>query len=247
MNGTLLQFLTDEKQGNLSGGIYHKIQVEMTYNSNHMEGSKLTEEQTRYIFDTNTLELDKETVNIDDILETVNHFRCIDRVIDQVQKPLSHELLKTLHGLLFRSTSHERKEWFAIGDYKRLPNEVGGTKTTLPEDVTIAMETLLEQYETSYGDGKEKTLEHLLEFHVHFEKIHPFQDGNGRIGRLILFKECLRNKVVPFIIEDELKFYYYRGIREWTQEKGYLRDTCLMAQDKFKKYLDYFGIVYDRG
>ncbi len=237
---SLIEFLREEKKGGVRGGIYHKVQIELTYNSNHMEGSRLTHEQTRFIYETNTIGFGAGTVNVDDIVETANHFRCIDMVIDQADKSLSEEFIKQLHLNLKSGTSDSRKDWFAIGEYKRMPNEVGGKATAAPEDVPVHMEELLR----SYNAVAHKTLEELLEFHVTFEAIHPFQDGNGRVGRLLLFKECLRNDIVPFIIDDGLKLYYYRGLREWTSERGYLRDTCLTVQDKFKAYLDYFRIPY---
>ncbi len=238
---TLLSVLKTEKDTRLNGGIYHKVQIELTYNSNHIEGSRLTEEQTRSIFDMHAIESDQSPVNVDDIVETANHFRCIDRIIDRARYPLTAALIKKLHGILKNGTSDSRLGWFAVGDYKRLPNEIAGKATTVPKDVPNAMKRLIADYEGS----ETKTLDDLLGFHYEFESIHPFQDGNGRIGRLILFKECLRWKIVPFIISDELKFFYYRGLREWKSERGYLRDTCLTAQDSFKKTLDYFEIVYD--
>lgn len=237
---TLLETLRQEKEGKIKGGIYHRLQVEMTYNSNHMEGSRLTQEQTQYIYETNTVSVEGEVLKVDDIVETVNHFRCIDLTIEEAEHPLSEELIKGLHRILKTGTSDSRKDWFAVGEYKKLANEVGMTETTAPEEVPRRMEELLHFY-----TGEEnKTLEQLLEFHYAFERIHPFQDGNGRVGRLILLKECLRNNIVPFIISDDLKYYYYRGLREWKSERGYLRDTCLTAQDRFKKYLDYFGVQY---
>ena len=237
---TLLDILQREKNTSLSGGIYHKVQIELTYNSNHIEGSRLTHDQTRYIFETNTIGVTNDNVNVDDIVETSNHFRCIDQVIRQMAEPVTQGLIKQLHALLKNGTSDSRLDWFAVGDYKKLPNEVGGKDTTLPEDVAVEMKSLL----SSYNAEKEKTLEEILDFHYRFERIHTFQDGNGRVGRLILFKECLRNNIVPFIIDDELKMFYYRGLSEWTLERGYLTDTCLAAQDKFKRYLDYFKIPY---
>ncbi|MGF7019145.1 Fic family protein [Lachnospiraceae bacterium PF1-21] len=237
---TLLNVLRAEKEKGISGGIYHKVQVELTYNSNHIEGSKLTHEETRLIFETHTIGATSASYNVDDIVETANHFRCIDLVIDQSAYALSELFIKKLHLVLKNGTSDSRKEWFAVGDYKKLPNEVGGMETTSPEQVPVAIGELLRSYNTS----TEKTLDDILAFHVKFERIHPFQDGNGRVGRLILFKECLRNNIVPFIIDDDLKLFYYRGLKEWGNEEGYLRDTCLSAQDKFKKYLDYFRIVY---
>lgn len=238
---TLLEFLKAEKAINVSGGIYHKIQIELTYNSNHIEGSRLTHDQTRYIYETNTIGMDKGTVNVDDIVETVNHFKCIDLCIDQANHALSEAFIKQLHLILKSGTSNSRKNWFAVGDYKRIPNEVGGRETTVPEEVTGKIKALL----TAYNDVKAKTFEDILEFHYQFESIHPFQDGNGRVGRLIMFKECLCNNVVPFIINEKLKMFYYRGLHEWASERGYLTNTCLTAQDQFKKYLDYFRIPYD--
>lgn len=237
---TLLQILQSERARKYAGGIYHKTQIELTYNSNHMEGSRLTHEQTRYIYETNTIGMDTGAVAIDDILETVHHFRCIDLVIDRAGAQLTESLIKELHRILKDGTSDARQDWFAVGDYKRLPNEVGGIATALPEDVHDRMQALLVQYNRKDS----KTLEDLLDFHVQFERIHPFQDGNGRVGRLLLFKECLRYRIVPFIIEDDLKMFYYRGLREWDTERGYLMDTCLTAQDRYKAYLDYFRIPY---
>ena len=237
---TLLQLLQEEKRMKYSGGIYHKTQIELTYNSNHMEGSRLTHDQTRYIFETNTIGVVGEALNVDDIVETVNHFRCIDKVIDSAGAQLSERYIKELHFLLKTGTSDARLSWFAVGEYKNRPNEVGGMETTLPSEVAGQMRTLLKEY----NEKQEKSLEDILEFHVAFERIHPFQDGNGRVGRLIMFKECLKYNIVPFIIEDEFKMFYYRGLKEWNWERGYLRDTCLSAQDKYKTYLDYFGIRY---
>lgn len=239
-DATLLQMLQEEMKMRYSGGIYHKTQIELTYNSNHMEGSRLTHDQTRYIFETNTIGVEGEALNVDDIVETANHFRCIDKVIGSAGAMLSENYIKELHFLLKNGTSDARLSWFAVGDYKKRPNEVGGRETTLPSEVAGQMKTLLK----SYNEKEEKALEDILEFHVAFEQIHPFQDGNGRVGRLIMFKECLKYNVVPFIIEDDLKMFYYRGLAEWKRERGYLRDTCLIAQDKFKAYLDYFGIRY---
>lgn len=237
---TLLDILKEQKASRQSGGIYHKTQIELTYNSNHMEGSRLTHDQTRYIFETNTIGADNEVLNVDDVVETVNHFRCIDLIIDHAKAPLTEKLIKELHLILKNGTSDSRKDWFAVGDYKKLPNEVGGRETALPEEVADQMKVLLK----SYNEKAETTLEDILEFHVNFERIHPFQDGNGRVGRLILFKECLKYNIVPFIIEDDLKLFYYRGLKEWDNEKGYLTDTCLTAQDRYKAYLDYFRIEY---
>ena len=237
---TLLEILQAEKNNRVSGGIYHKVQIELTYNSNHIEGSRLSHDQTRYIFETNTIGIENAAVNVDDIVETANHFRCIDYVLETAKKPLSETLIKELHRILKSGTSDSRKGWFNVGDYKRLPNEVGGKETVSPEKVSDEMKTLINGYNTT----KTKTFDDILDFHYRFESIHPFQDGNGRVGRLILFKECLRNNIVPFIIDDELKLFYYRGLKEWKNERGYLRDTCLTAQDKFKLWLDYFKLEY---
>lgn len=239
---SLLDFLRAEKTGGVKGGIYHKVQIELTYNSNRIEGSRLTHDQTRYIYETNTIGLDNAAVNVDDIVETANHFRCIDMAIEQANQPLSEAFIKGLHLTLANGTSNARKDWFAVGDYKKLPNEVGGFDTALPEEVPARMKELLR----SYNAVKEKSLEEIVEFHYRFESIHPFQDGNGRVGRLVLFKECLRNNIVPFIIDDELKLFYYRGLREWRNERGFLMDTCFAAQDKFRAYLDYFRVPYEK-
>lgn len=237
---TLLDILQEQKNGKVSGGIYHKIQIDLTYNSNHMEGSKLTHDQTRYIFETNTIGFEKDVVNVDDIIETSNHFRCIDLVIENAMAPLSERFIKELHSVLKTGTSDSRKDWFAVGAYKKLPNEVGGMDTTLPEKVTPQMNALI----SDYNAKKDITFEDIVAFHVAFERIHPFQDGNGRIGRLIQFKECLKFNIVPFIIDEDHKLFYYRGLKEWDREKGFLMDTCLSAQDRFKAYLDYFRISY---
>lgn len=237
---TLLNILQEQKAGKYSGGIYHKTQIDFTYNSNHIEGSRLSHEQTRYIFETNTIGAENEVLNVDDVIETANHFRCIDMIIDHAKAPLTEKFIKELHLILKSGTSDSRKDWFAVGDYKRMPNEAGGMDTALPEEVADKMKVLLAEYNFK----KEKTFEDILDFHVKFERIHPFQDGNGRVGRLIMFKECLKYNIVPFIIEDNLKLFYYRGLKEWNNEKGYLTDTCLSAQDKYKAYLDYFRIEY---
>lgn len=237
---TLLDILKEQKASKYSGGIYHKTQIDLTYNSNHMEGSRLTHDQTRYIFETNTIGVEKEVLNVDDVIETVNHFHCIDIIIDSARAVLTEKFIKDLHFILKNGTSDSRKDWFVVGDYKKLPNEVGGMDTTIPEEVADKMKTLLMEYNAKNA----KTFEDILDFHVKFERIHPFQDGNGRIGRLIMFKECLKNNIVPFIVDDNLKMFYYRGLKEWDNEKGYLTDTCLAAQDKYKAYLDYFRIVY---
>ena len=237
---TLQDILQEQKASKYSGGIYHKTQIDLTYNSNHIEGSRLTHDQTRYIFETNTIGVEKEVLNVDDVIETVNHFRCIDMIIDNVKVALTEKFIKELHLILKNGTSDYRKDWFVVGDYKKLPNEVGGMGTALPEEVADKMKVLL----TEYNGKEEKIFEDILDFHVKFERIHPFQDGSGRVGRLIMFKECLKYNIVPFIIEDNLKMFYYRGLKEWNNEKGYLTDTCLIAQDKYKAYLDYFRIMY---
>lgn len=237
---TLLDVLQEQEESKYSGGIYHKTQIELTYNSNHMEGSRLTHEQTRYIFETNTVGMENEVLNVDDIIETVNHFRCIDMIIENAKATLTEKFIKGLHLVLKSGTSDSGKYWFAVGEYKRMPNEVGGMDTALPEEVAGKMKNLLLEYNAK----AEKTFIDILNFHVKFEQIHPFQDGNGRVGRLIMFKECLKYNIVPFIIEDGLKMFYYRGLKEWDNEKGYLIDTCLNAQDKYKSYLDYFRIEY---
>ena len=236
----LLQILREQKASKMTGGIYHKVQIDLTYNSNHMEGSRLTHDQTRYIFETNTIGFENEAVNVDDVIETANHFRCIDMVIDQAGNALTEKFIKELHSVLKTGTSDSRKDWFAVGEYKKLPNEVGGSDTALPEEVAVKMRDLLRNYNALPS----KTFEDIVAFHVAFERIHPFQDGNGRVGRLILFKECLKYNIVPFIIEDNLKLFYYRGLKEWDREKGFLMDICLTAQDRFKACLDYFRILY---
>lgn len=241
MPKTLLDVLRAEKAAKLHGGIYHRVQIDLTYNSNHIEGSRLTHDQTRFIFETNTIGMSDGAVKVDDVVETANHFKCIDMVIDSAAHVLSEAFIKQLHATLKSGTSNSRQDWFAVGDYKKLPNEVGGMDTAQPEEVASQMKKLLSEYNAN----KEKSFDDLLDFHYRFERIHPFQDGNGRVGRLVLFKECLRNNIVPFIIDEDTKLYYYRGLKEWERERGYLRDTCLAAQDKFKKYLDYFRIPYD--
>jgi hypothetical protein len=239
-NKLLLDILQEEKSSGYSGGIYHKTQIEFTYNSNHIEGSSLTHEQTRYIFETNTIGVETGSINVDDVIETANHFRLVSLIIDNAKSILTEEFIKELHLILKNGTSDSRKEWFAVGDYKKLPNEVGGMNTALPKEVSDKMKELLNEYNAK----EEISIDDVLDFHVKFEKIHPFQDGNGRVGRLIMFKECLKYNIVPFIIEDDLKMFYYRGLAKWETEKGYLRDTCLTAQDRYKAYLDYFRIGY---
>lgn len=234
----LLAILREQKQMHLKGSIYHRTQIDLTYNSNHIEGSRLTHEQTRYIFETNTIGVTDESINVDDIIETTNHFRCIDLIIDQAEEKLSETFIKELHRMLKTGTSDSRKDWFAVGEYKRLPNEVGGQETTLSEHVSKEMKALLKEYHAK----KQRSFDDILDFHQRFERIHPFQDGNGRVGRLIMFKECMANGHIPFIITDELKMFYYRGLQHWPAIKSYLRDTCLTAQDNYKLIMEYYRI-----
>ena len=236
----LLSRLREEKSSRLKGGIYHRTQIDLTYNSNHIEGSCLSHEQTRYIYETNTIGISDGTVNVDDIVETVNHFRCIDYIIDHAQDKLTEGMIKEIHRILKTGTSDSRKSWFNVGDYKKLPNEVGGNQTCPPEKVQSMLSVLLK----SYNSKKQKTLDDIIDFHKQFESIHPFQDGNGRTGRLIMFKECLANGIVPFIITDDLKYFYYRGLQNWPDIPGYLRDTCLTAQDNYAELLAYFEIKH---
>ena len=236
----LLLALREQMESKMRGSIYHRTQIDLTYNSNHIEGSRLSKEQTRYIYETNTIGVTDEAVSVDDIIETTNHFRCIDFVIEHAEEPLTEEMIKRLHALLKAGTSDADRPWFAVGEYKRLPNEVGGKETAAPEDVPAAMRALLQEY-----TGKRQvSLEEILDFHYRLEMIHPFQDGNGRVGRLIIFKECLAHHIVPFIITEELKMYYYRGLDRWEEVRGYLLDTCLTAQDRYRAILDYFRITY---
>lgn len=234
----ILQTLKEEKDARISGGLYHELQIKMTYNSNHIEGSKLSEDQTRLIFETRTIDA-TDGVLVDDIIETSNHFRAIDYVIDVAMQPLSEEIIKHLHLLLKQSTKDSTLEWFAVGDYKRKANIVGGRKTCKPSEVPSAMKALLDHYLTK----KNITFEDIIEFHANFEYIHPFQDGNGKVGRLIALKECLRFNFIPFIIEDSKKAYYYRGLSKWKEEKGWLIDTCLDGQDTFKEILKMLDIT----
>ena len=237
----LLNRLTEEKEMKLKGGIYHRTQIDLTYNSNRIEGSKLTHDQTRYIFETNTIGATKKSVNVDDIIETTNHFRCVDLIISKAKSKLTESLIKQLHLLLKSGTSDSSKDWFNIGSYKKLPNEVGGNETCPPKDVSAKMRKLLIKYHRK----EKKKLEDIIAFHYEFEIIHPFQDGNGRVGRLIMFKECLANNIVPFIIDEGLKIFYYRGLQEWKSIREYLLDTCLTAQDSYKEILNYFEIEYE--
>ena len=237
----LLDILKDEKNRKYSGGIYHKTQIELTYNSNHIEGSKLTYDETRYIYETNTIGIDNKAINVNDIIETVNHFRCIDYIIDNGDKKLSETMIKEIHRILKSGSLDQYKYSFKVGRYKALPNEVGGRETTLPKNVSKEMKELL----SSYNLKKKKSLFDIIDFHVQFERIHPFQDGNGRVGRLIMFKECLRNNITPFIISDDLKMFYYRGLNEWGIINEYLLDTVLTTQDIYKSYLNYFQIPFN--
>ena len=234
----LLKILRDEKSSGLKGGIYHKTQIKLAYNTNRIEGSKLSEEQTRYIYETNTIffEEGETTANVDDIVETVNHFSCFDYMLDIADKPLSEEHIKKFHYLLKINTTDAKKSWFRIGDYKLKANMVGGIETSLPPNVPSDMRNLIEAYQNK----NEISIHNIIDFHYQFEQIHPFQDGNGRVGRLIIFKECLANNIIPFIIEDSHKFFYYRGLSEYPKVKEFLIDTCLSAQDNYKKILDYF-------
>jgi Fic family protein len=239
MEKRLLDYLTEEKEMKLKGGLYHHSQIEFAYNTNHIEGSRLTEDQTRYIYETNSINSgEKEAVNIDDIIETKNHFRCFDYMLDTADKKLTSGIIKEYHKILKQGTSDSEKEWFKVGEYKSRPNFVGGIETTEPENVNREIEKLLQSYL-----GKEKAdVFDIIDFHYNFEKIHPFQDGNGRVGRLIMFKECLKNDIVPFIIKDKNKQFYYRGLKEYNKIDGYLKDTCLHEQDEYKKLLEYFKI-----
>ncbi len=236
----LLTRLREEKDIRMKGGIYHRIQIDLTYNSNHIEGSRLTKDQTRLIFETNTIGITTENTNVDDIMETVNHFRCIDYIIDHAAEKITEAHIKQLHLLLKTNTSDSRKPWFAVGDYKRLANEIGGETTTMPEEVHKAVKALL----SDYYSIKQVEFDNILDFHVRFERIHQFQDGNGRIGRLLMFWQCLQSGIVPFIITEDLRLFYYRGLQKWGNINGYLRDTCLTAQDNFKAFMTYFKIAF---
>ena len=236
----ILQILRDEKGAKISGGLYHELQVRMTYNSNHIEGSKLSEAQTRLIFETNTLDVG-DGIPVDDVLETVHHFRAIDYVIDCAEETLSEEIIKQLHYILKHDTKDSTLEWFAVGDYKKRANVVGGRETAKPKDVPAKIKALLDAYNAKTN----VTIYDIIELHSDFEHIHPFQDGNGRVGRLVALKECLKHRIIPFIIEDSKKAFYYRGLSEWNNEKGYLTDTCLDGQDTFKRLLDMFDISYE--
>ena len=241
MKQRLLERLLEEKEMRLKGGLYHQTQIKLTYNSNRIEGSRLSEDQTRYIYETNTvtMEMDK-AADVDDIIETVNHFSCFDYMLLHADEELTEDLIKEFHRLLKRNTSDERREWFRVGDYKSRANVVGDSKTTAPSKVGIEVQKLLADYHRK----KEITLEDIVDFHHRFESIHPFQDGNGRVGRIIMFKECLRHDLLPFIIDHEHKMFYYRGLKEYLMEKGYLLDTCLSAQDEYEKTVSYFYLDF---
>lgn len=237
----LIQRLLEEKATGIKGGLYHKVQIELAFNSNHIEGSQLSHDQTRYIFETNTIGFeDSDSIKVDDIIETSNHFTAVDMLLDTFQDDLTENWIKNIHSILKRGTSDSKKSWFEVGEYKKIPNEVGGRETTLPENVSKEMQKLLK----SYLGLQNTSFEDILDFHVRFERIHSFQDGNGRVGRLILFKECLKHQHVPFIIGDDMKYFYYRGLAKWGNQNGFLLETCLAAQDRFKQYLDYFRIDY---
>ena len=235
----ILEILREQKEMGLKGNLYHNTQIIFAYNTNHIEGSTLTEDQTRYIYETNTLLAEKDSImDLDDILETVNHFKLVDYMLDVADKKLTENMIKDFHKILKEGTSDSRKDWCTVGDYKKLTNEVGGLKTIAPKNVEKDMKKLLEWY----GDLKQVTINEIIEFHAKFEKIHPFQDGNGRVGRIIAFKECLKNNIVPFIILDKEKLFYYRGLKEYqgNREKGYLIDTCLNAQDQYIKMIEHY-------
>lgn len=235
----VLDILREQKNMKLKGNLYHNTQITFAYNTNHIEGSKITEDQTRYIYETNTLLAEKDSItDLDDVLETANHFKLVDYMLGIADKKLTEKMIKEFHKILKEGTSDSRKDWFVVGDYKKLPNEVGGLKTTDPKNVESDMKKLLDWY----GSLKQVTINEIIEFHAKFEKIHPFQDGNGRVGRIIAFKECLKNNIVPFIILDKDKLFYYRGLNQYqtNKEKGYLIDTCLNAQDQYKAVIEHF-------
>ena len=239
-DNAILQILREEKEYHISGGLYHELQILMTYNSNHIEGSRLTEDQTRLIFETNTIDTG-DGILVDDILETVHHFRAIDQVIDKAEEQLSEDFIKNLHYMLKHDTKDSTLSWFSVGDYKKRPNVVGGQETAKPKDVPLRMRELLHEYTAKDNI----TIEDVITFHAEFEQIHPFQDGNGRVGRLIALKECLHHNIIPFIIEDGKKAFYYRGLSKWQSEKGWLIDTCLDGQDTFIRLLDMFDIPHE--
>lgn len=234
----LLNLLREEKGMKLKGGLYHQTQVKLAYNSNRIEGSMLSEDQTRYIYETNTIATEKEeTASIDDIIETINHFQCFDYMLDIADQELSEDIIKEFHKILKNNTSDSRKEWFNVGDYKEKPNMIGDQKTVVPSKVKGEMAKML----INYNQISKITFEDIIEFHYSFESIHPFQDGNGRVGRMIIFKECLKNEIDPFIIDEQHKLFYYKGLKEFPEERGYLIDTCYSAQDRYKELLEYFS------
>ena len=234
----VLDILREQKEMKLKGNLYHQTQVSFAYNTNHIEGSTLTEDQTRYIFETNTVLFEGDTIaKVDDILETANHFKLVDYMLDVAHKKLSEKMIKEFHKILKYATSDSRVEWFNVGEYKQRANTIGnGIKTTSPNNVEKEMSKLMDWYNSL----KQITIKEIIEFHYRFESIHPFQDGNGRIGRIIMFKECLRNNIIPFIIQDADKLFYYRGLKEYKSERGYLTDTCLNAQDQYIKMIEYY-------
>lgn len=235
----VLEVLREQKEMKLKGNLYHNTQVIFAYNTNHIEGSKLTEDQTRYIYETNTILFEGETVaSVDDILETANHFKLVDYMLDVADEPLTEGMMKTFHKILKEGTMDSRKEWFNVGEYKKLANEAGTMQTSTPKQTPKDMQKLMEWYDSL----KEVTIKEIIEFHARFEKIHPFQDGNGRVGRMIAFKECLKNNIIPFIILDNDKLFYYRGLKEYQNktEKGYLIDTCLNAQDQYINMIEFY-------
>lgn len=234
----VLATLREQKEMGLKGNLYHNTQIIFAYNTNHIEGSTLTEDQTRYIFETNTILFEGDTIaKVDDILETSNHFQLVDYMLDVADKKLNEKMIKEFHKILKNGTSDSRVEWFNVGEYKQKANQIGnGISTTLPSNVEKEMAKLIEWY----NSVKEITIKEIIEFHYRFEKIHPFQDGNGRVGRIIIFKECLKNNIIPFIILDKDKLFYYRGLKEYKNENGYLIDTCLNAQDQYKNMIEYY-------
>jgi len=229
--------LLSEKRDKFHGGLYHKTQVNLAYNSNRIEGSKLTEEQTRYIFETRTIGFkDQEAVPVDDIIETSNHFVAFDLLLETLEEPLNAAIIKRFHRILKSGTLDATKPWFGIGEWKKLPNEVGGVATTLPQNVNTDIETLT----AGYNNLENCRFEDIVAYHYRFERIHPFQDGNGRVGRLVLFRECLKQNVLPFIIDDSHKQFYYRGLAEFERVPEYLLDTCRSAQDTYQTWVGYF-------
>ena len=232
--------LIEQKNMNLSGNLYHKTQIEFAYNTNHMEGSTITPDETASIYDTGTILTSSDKVIVlKDATETKNHFTLFKYMLDTIEAPLTEEMIKKFHFILKDGTLNDsEKEWFNIGEYKKKKNFVGDIITSLPQDVEKDMKKLLD----SYNKLTEKKLEDIIDFHVKFESIHPFQDGNGRVGRMIMFRECLYNNIMPFYIEDRNKDFYIRGIKKYQleNEKGYLIDTCLNSQDNYTKMVEFF-------